>query len=110
MAVSGSKLRRRRLSRELVTRPDRRESDAPALQTGTGCSVDWARAEERPRCDPLAVMQHTLLIQIFRSGHGKTRIGIVIFLAKQLFIKILRGMNTSFKCLVQLRPNQNQII
>ena len=74
MAVSGARPRRhRRLSRELVSRPDRRESDAPvvtapALQTGTGtgCSRDWVSTGERARCDPLAVMQHTLLIQIFR--------------------------------------------
>ena len=79
MAVSGARpRRRRRLSRELVSRPGRRESDAPpavsapALQTGTGTvcsvdhSVDWVRTGDRQRCDPLAVMQHTLLIQIFR--------------------------------------------
>ena len=79
MAVSGARPRRhRRLSRELVSRPGRHESDAPAVTapalqtgTGTGCSREWVSTGERARCDPLAVMQHTLLIQIFRSGHGK---------------------------------------
>ena len=79
MAVSGARgpRRHRRLSRDLVSRPGRRESDAPAVSapalqtgTGTGCSVDhsvdWVRSGDRARCDPLAVMQHTLLIQIFR--------------------------------------------
>ena len=74
MAVSGARPRRhRRLSRELVSRPGRHESDAPAVTapalqtgTGTGCSRDWVSTGERARCDPLAVMQHTLLIQIFR--------------------------------------------
>ena len=83
MAVSGARgpRRHRRLSRDLVSRPGRRESDAPAVSapalqagTGTGCSVDhsvdhsvdWVRTGDRSRCDPLAVMQHTLLIQIFR--------------------------------------------